>query len=113
MMDKEQDVPEPWPSAEAYGDRFDALNRRLEQSLASREYTGGSPEELGVLRYRLAKIAIAAEDIRRAIRLLERESIDDDTIANAVVELRNACTEVSESFAEVDSLLVRLLNYSS
>lgn len=112
-MKKPPDSSTPWPSAEEYGDRFDAINRRLEKSFASREYLGGSPEDLGVLRYRLAKIAIAAEDIRRAITVLESDASDDDTAAHALVELRNACTEVTESFADVDALLVRLLNYTS
>jgi hypothetical protein len=102
----------PWDSAEDYGRRFAEINERLDRSLKSVEYRPRS-EEVALLQYRLAKLAIAAEDIRRAIAVLEEHSDNDDWVADAVVELRNACTEVADSFTEVDPLLVRLLNHFS
>ena len=75
------------------------------------EYRAGSATELAELRYRLAKLAIAAEDLRQAIRILEDDSQSDDVVASALVELRNACDEVRDSFAETDSRIVKLLNF--
>lgn len=66
-----------------------------------------------MLRYRLAKLAIAAEDIRRAIAVLEEHSDNDGWVAGSVVELRNACMEVESSFSDVDPLLVAVLNHFS
>ena len=66
-----------------------------------------------MLRYRLAKLVLAAEDIRAAIAIFEREAPEDDTTAHAVVELRNACGEVLDSFSEVHERLVRMLNFVS
>ena len=102
----------PWDSAEDYGRRFAEINERLDRSLKHVEYRPPGAD-VPVLQYRLAKLAIAAEDIRRAIAVLEQHSDKDDWVADALVELRNACTEVADSFADVDPLLVRLLNYFS
>ena len=102
----------PWNSPEEYGQRFAEINARLDRGLQSVEYRPGI-EEVAVLQYRLAKLAIAAEDIRRAIAVLEEHAHNDDWVADATVELRNACSEVADSFAEVDPLLVRLLNHFS
>lgn len=112
-MSEQRNRKSPWPSPEDYGRRFEELNTKLGRSFALAEFRGESSEGSAVLQYRLAKIAIAAEDIRRAIAILETEGATDDSMANAVVELRNACAEVGDSFVEADPALVRLLNFLS
>ena len=108
-----RDEREAWPSPEEYGRRYEEINQRLARSLILAEYRGNSEEDVPVLQYRLAKLAIAAEDIRAAIAIIERETPDDEAIAHAIVELRNACGEVMDSFSEVNARLVRLLNFVS
>ena len=110
------DIAKPeqtWPSPEEYGRRYDAVNQRLEQSFVLTEYRGKSSEDVSVLRYRLAKLALAAEDIRAAIAILERGGPGDTAMASAIVELRNACGEVIDSFTDANERLVRLLNFVS
>lgn len=101
----------PWPSDKSYGSRFKAIDERLERSFTLSEYQGTSVEDLGVLRYRLAKLAIAAEDIRRAIRIVEEGTYGDEEVAEALVELRAACTEVEESFRDADPRIIAMLNF--
>jgi len=108
-----QDARDPWPSPEDYGRRYDEINQRLARSFVLAEYRGNSDEDVPVLQYRLAKLALAAEDIRAAIAIIERGAAEDQATAEAVVELRNACAEVIDSFAEVNDRLVRLLNFVS
>jgi len=72
----------PWDSAKDYGRRFEEINERLDRSLRRMEYR--LPDtEVEVLQYRLAKLAIAAEDIPRAIAVLERHPENDDWVADA------------------------------
>ena len=104
---------EAWPTPEEYGRRYDEINRRLERSFLLAEYRGKSNVDVAVLQYRLSKLALAAEDIRAAIAVIEREDAGDEVTADAVVELRNACAEVADSFAEANDQLVRLLNFMS
>lgn len=108
-----RDPREAWPSPEEYGRRYAEINERLARSFVLAEYRGNSDEDVPVLQYRLAKLAMAAEDIRAAIAIIEREAPEDEAIAHAIVELRNACGEVVDSFAEVNERLVRLLNFVS
>lgn len=112
MMDN-WDPREAWASPEDYGRRYEEINQRLERSFILAEYRGNSDEEVPVLQYRLAKLALAAEDIRAAIAIIEREASEDEVAAHAVVELRNACAEVIDSFTEVNERLVRFLNFVS
>jgi hypothetical protein len=110
----ERDEPAlPWDAPKEYGRRFAEINARIERGLALSEYRAERPEDTAVLQYRLAKLAMAGEDIRRAIAVLETHPEKDEWIADAIVELRNACVEVAESFAEIDAQLVRLLNHFS
>lgn len=107
------DPRKAWPTPEDYGRRYDEINRRLARSFLLAEYRGNSDVDVAALQYRLAKLALAAEDIRAAIAVIEREEASDEDMADAVVELRNACTEVADSFGEADGQLVRLLNFMS
>lgn len=107
-----QDSPElPWPTPKEYGQRFQALNERLGRSLALFEYRGESTEDKAVLQYRLAKLAIAAEDLRRAIGVLEMDNASDQQLAEALTELRGACSEVCDSFVDADDRIIRLMNF--
>jgi predicted alpha/beta hydrolase len=110
MMDNSRDA---WPSPEQYGRRYDEINQRLAKSFVLAEYRGDSEDDVPVLQYRLAKLALAAEDIRAAIAILESEAPEDEAMAHAIVELRNSCGEVIDSFSEANDRLVRLLNFVS
>lgn len=112
MTDKSSASPR-FPSPEDYGSRFEEINTKLGQSLALSEYRGKSNEDTEVLRYRLVKLALAAADITRAIAVLAEGNGDDDMMAEALVELRNACAEVTDSFTDADPRIVRLLNFVS
>lgn len=103
----------PWDSPEEYGRRFAEIDKRLARAFALTEYRGTSDHDGPVLRYRLAKLALAAEDLRRAISVLEQETDKDHWLADAVVELQSACEEITDSYREVDGLLVHLLNFLS
>ena len=102
-----------WPTPERYGKRFAEIDRRLAQRFLFAEYKGDSEEDVGILRYRLAKLYIAAEEIQAAVALLANEDAGSEEMARAVVELRNACSEVVDSFSDVNARLVRLLNFVS
>jgi hypothetical protein len=108
-----QDPRDSWPSPADYGRRYEELNERLARSFALAEYRGDAEEDVPELQYRLAKLALAAEDIRAAIAILERGTSEDEAVAHAIVELRNACGEVIDSFTEANERLVRLLNFVS
>lgn len=112
-MNDNLDEHDNWPSAKQYGQRFAALDKRLARGFLLAEYRGASEQEIAVLRYRLAKLYIAAEDIQAAIGILVEEASGDTVKSEAVVELRNACGEVIDSFGEVNDSLVRLLNFLS
>ncbi len=100
-----------WPAPDEYGRRYEELNERLARSFVLAEYRGNSSEDVAILQYRLAKLALAAEDIRAAIAIIERGRVPDEAVAQAVVELRNACAEIVDSFAEANDRLIRLLNF--
>lgn len=104
---------EGWPDPAEYGTRFAAIDARLRVAFQQTEYHGRSADEVAELRYLLAKLAISAEDIRRAIDILEDGSSADDQRAAAVVELRNACGEVMDAFAAGNEGLISLLNFFS
>lgn len=112
-MPKRAEPPLPWDAPEDYGRRFAEIDHRLARAFALMEYRGGGGDEAAVLRYRLAKLAIAAEDLRRAIGILEREAKKDNWLADAVVELRSACEEIRDSYGEADQRLISLLNFLS
>jgi nitrogen regulatory protein PII-like uncharacterized protein len=98
-----------WPEDEEYGRRFRELDSRIERSFTLLEYRPDS-EESAVLRYRIAKLAIASEDIRKAISVLE-DGAEDEVLLTAMIELENACREVSHSYSEVHPLLVQFMNF--
>jgi hypothetical protein len=102
-----------WPTLEDYGRRYEDLNTKLGRTFSLAEFRGESSDDVSVLRYRLAKIAIAAEDICRVIVIFGADGVTDDRMANAVLELRNACAEIGDSFVDADPALVRLLNFLS
>jgi hypothetical protein len=101
----------PWPPAEEYGLRFREINEKLSRVFGLLEYRAETAEQLGVLQYRLAKLAIAAEDIRRAISVVEVGIVNDELMAQALVELRSACSEVIDSFKDADAHIIALMNY--
>jgi hypothetical protein len=102
-----------WPDASNYGHRFEEIDAQLQRSFSNAEFRWRNPETAGRLRYRLAKIAIAGEDVRRAVGMLAHEKLGDEEKAIALVELRNACQEITDSFAEIDGDLIALLNRTS
>jgi hypothetical protein len=102
-----------WPDASEYGRRFAEIDRNLTRAFANAEIRFDSPETDGRVRYRLAKLAIAGEDIRRAVAILEDLYSTDSQKADALVELRQACAETADSFADIDQELIRFLNAAS
>jgi len=102
-----------WPEPSDYGRRFAEIEKNLLRSFAHAEMRWNSVETSGRVRYRLAKIAIAGEDMRRAIAVLERTDSTDEEKAEALVELRQACAESVDSFTDIDHELVQLLNVMS
>jgi hypothetical protein len=108
-----RDEPKSWPTPEQYGQRFAVIDRRLAQRFLLAEYKGDSEEDVAILRYRLAKLYMAGEDIQAAIAMLANEEAGDKEMARAIVELRNACGEVIDSFSDVNDRLVKLLNFAS
>ena len=112
-MAEDTDHNSDWPTPADYGRRYEDFNARLGRSFALAEFQGESAEATFTLQYHLAKIAIAAEDLGRAIMILAREGSTDDDMAKAIVELRNACTEIGDTFVEADPALVGFLNFLS
>jgi hypothetical protein len=104
---------ERWPTPQEYGRRFAEIDQNLSRSFENAELRWESSETAGRVRYRLAKIALAGEDMRRAIGVLERTESTDAEKADALVELRQACAEAADSFSQIDRELVRLLNLTS
>jgi hypothetical protein len=102
-----------WPTPADYGRRFAEIDRNLAKSFQNAEMRWDSPERDGRVRYRLAKIAIAGEDMRRAVAVLEQVDSTDEQKADALVELRQACAAAVESFSDIDHELVRFLNIAS
>lgn len=102
-----------WPTSSDYGRRFAEIDNNLKRSFQSAEMRWDSAETDGRVRYRLAKIAIAGEDMRRAVAVLEQPGSSDEQMANALVELRQACAEAAESFTDIDHELVQFLNTMS
>jgi hypothetical protein len=102
-----------WPTPQDYGRRFAEIDRNLSRSFESAEFRWESPDASARVRYRLAKIALAGEDMRRAVAVLELVDSTDEQKAAALVELRQACAEAVDSFSDVDRELLHLLNTTS
>lgn len=111
LMEKDEALSSHWPSAEDYGNNYRDLTARIKRGMGMTEYHP-DPAEAELLRHGLVKLAMAAEDIRRAISLVE-QGHGDDLLADAIVELENACREVSDSYQQIQPALVRLLNFLS
>lgn len=110
-MQNDESSAAGWPTPNDYGNRFREINERLERSSAFVEYGRESREDAAILEYRLAKLAIAAEDLRRAIGVIEKASATDPQLAEVLAELRGACIQICDSFADADERIIRLMNF--